>query len=72
MFAGDDLGDRPAFDAVRALRAAGHPGLSVCSASAEVTELAAEADLVVDGPGEIAALLGSLARSLAAPPRPAR
>ena len=72
LFAGDDLGDLPAFGAVRALRAAGHPGLTVCSASGEVSELAAEADLVVAGPGEVAALLSALARSLAASPRPAR
>ena len=71
LFAGDDLGDLPAFGAVRALRAAGHPGLTVCSSSDEVSEVAAEADLVVAGPGGLAALLGSLARSLAAPPRPA-
>jgi trehalose 6-phosphate phosphatase len=72
LFAGDDLGDLPAFGAVRALRAAGHPGLTVCSSSDEVSEVAAEADLVVAGPAGLAALLGSLARSLAAPPRPAR
>jgi len=72
LFAGDDLGDLPAFGAVRALRAAGHPGLTVCSASGEVSELAAEADLVVAGPDEVAALLSALARSLAASPRPAR
>ncbi|HEV8275829.1 MAG TPA: trehalose-phosphatase [Streptosporangiaceae bacterium] len=72
LFAGDDLGDLPAFGAVRALRAAGHPGLTVCSASGEVSELAAEADLVVAGPDEVAALLRALARSLAASPRPAR
>jgi len=72
MFAGDDLGDLAAFAAVRALRAAGHPGLTVCSGSAEVTELAAGADLVVDGPGGVVALLGSLARALAPSPRPAR
>jgi trehalose 6-phosphate phosphatase len=72
LFAGDDLGDLPAFGAVRALRAAGHPGLTVCSSSDEVSEVAAEADLVVAGPVGLAALLGSLARSLAAPPRPAR
>ena len=65
LFAGDDLGDLAAFGAVRALREDGHPGLTVCSASGEVSELAAEADLVVDGPGGVAALLGSLARSLA-------
>ena len=72
MFAGDDLGDLAAFAAVRALRAAGHPGLTVCSGSAEVTELAAGADLVVDGPGGVVALLGSLARALAPSPRPTR
>jgi trehalose 6-phosphate phosphatase len=71
LFAGDDLGDLAAFAAVRALRAEGHPGVTVCSASGEVSELAAEADLVVDGPGGVAALLGSLARSLSPPPRPA-
>src|SRR5215831_14183305 len=71
LFAGDDLGDLPAFGAVRALRAAGHPGLTVCSSSDEVSEVAAEADLVVAGPPGFADLLGSLARSLAAPPRPA-
>jgi trehalose 6-phosphate phosphatase len=71
LFAGDDLGDLAAFAAVRALRGDGHPGVTVCSASGEVSELAAEADLVVDGPGGVAALLGSLARSLTTSPRPA-
>jgi trehalose 6-phosphate phosphatase len=72
MFAGDDLGDLAAFTAVRALRDTGHPGLTVCSASGEVTELAAEADLVVAGPDGVVALLRALARALAASPRPAR
>jgi trehalose 6-phosphate phosphatase len=72
LFAGDDLGDLPAFGAVHALRAVGHPGLTVCSASGEVSELAAEADLVVAGPDEVAALLRALASSLAASSRPAR
>jgi len=71
LFAGDDLGDLAAFAAVRALREDGHPGVTVCSASGEVSELAAEADLVVDGPGGVAALLSWLARSLAPPTRPA-
>jgi len=71
LFAGDDLGDLAAFGAVRALRGEGHPGVTVCSASGEVSELAAEADVVVDGPGGVAALLGSLARSLSPSPRPA-
>jgi trehalose 6-phosphate phosphatase len=61
LYCGDDLGDRPAFEAVRDLRAEGIPGLVVCSGSAEVTDLATEADLVVDGPAEVAALLTALA-----------
>jgi trehalose 6-phosphate phosphatase len=65
LFCGDDLGDRPAFAAVRRLRAEGMPGLLVCSGSAEVPELAAEADLVVDGPAGVAALLAGLANAFA-------
>ena len=64
MFCGDDLGDLPAFAAVRRLRAEGLPGLAVCSGSAEVTELAGEADLVVDGPEGIAALLAGIAAEI--------
>ena len=62
MFCGDDLGDRPAFRAVRRLRARGRPGLAVCSGSAEVSDLAGEVDLVVDGPQGIADLLAAIAR----------
>jgi trehalose 6-phosphate phosphatase len=62
MFCGDDLGDRPAFAALRRLRDAGQPGLAVCSGSAEVAGLADEADLVVDGPAGVASLLAELAR----------
>jgi trehalose 6-phosphate phosphatase len=72
MFAGDDLGDQAAFAAVRSLRRAGHPGVTVCSASGEVSALAKEADLVVDGPDQVIALLRSLAHALAGPPPPAR
>jgi trehalose 6-phosphate phosphatase len=72
LFAGDDLGDLAAFGAVHALRAAGHPGLTVCSASGEVSELTAEADLVVAGPDGVVDLLGSLGRSVAGSPRPGR
>jgi trehalose 6-phosphate phosphatase len=61
MFCGDDLGDRPAFSAVRELRAKGQPGLGVCSGSAEVADLADEVDLVVDGPEGVAGLLGAIA-----------
>ena len=65
LFCGDDLGDRPAFAAVRQLRGTGTPGLLVCSGSAEVPDLAAEADLVVDGPAGVAALLAGLAEAFA-------
>ena len=65
-FCGDDLGDVPAFRAVSSLRAAGIPGLAVCSGSAEVTTLAADADLIVDGPDGVVALLSSLAAAFAA------
>lgn len=61
MFCGDDLGDRPAFAAVRRLRDEGLPGVAVCSGSAEVTDLAAEADLVVAGPEGVAELLAGIA-----------
>ncbi|MDP9392911.1 MAG: trehalose-phosphatase, partial [Actinomycetota bacterium] len=64
MFAGDDLGDLAAFDAVDELRAAGLPGLLVCSGSEEVRALAARADLVVDGPDGLVELLGQLVRML--------
>ncbi|MFI5964976.1 trehalose-phosphatase [Streptomyces asoensis] len=61
LYAGDDLGDLPAFAAVEKLRADGVPGLLVCSGSAEVGELAARADLVVDGPAGVVGLLRWLA-----------
>jgi trehalose 6-phosphate phosphatase len=61
MFCGDDLGDLAAFAAVRELRRDGVPGLTVCSGSPETARLAAEADLVVDGPDGVATLLTSLA-----------
>ena len=61
LFAGDDVGDLPAFDAVEELRAAGVPGVTVCSASDEgPSELCARADLVVPGPAGLVALLGQL------------
>lgn len=60
LYAGDDLGDIPAFAAVAELRADGVPGLAVCSGSAEATGLAGHADLLVDGPAGILALLGDL------------
>ncbi|MDQ2814269.1 MAG: trehalose-phosphatase, partial [Actinomycetota bacterium] len=64
MFCGDDLGDLPAFAAVRELRADGIPGCAVASASPESPRVAAAADLVVEGPGGVVALLAALARQL--------
>ena len=64
MFTGDDLGDLAAFAEVRRLRETGVAGLAVCSGSAEVTELAEKADLVVDGPPGVAALIESLASAI--------
>jgi len=43
LFCGDDLGDLPAFAAVRALRADGVPGCAVASASPESPRVAAAA-----------------------------
>ncbi|MGK5544891.1 trehalose-phosphatase [Streptomyces sp. URMC 127] len=64
LYAGDDLGDLAAFAAVEKLRSEGLPGLLVCSGSAEVTELADRADLVVDGPEGVVELLTALAGHL--------
>jgi trehalose 6-phosphate phosphatase len=67
LYAGDDLGDIPAFAAVEKLRTEGIPGLLVCSGSTEVTDLADRADLVVDGPEGVVRLLQTLADFSAAP-----
>ncbi|MEU0008355.1 trehalose-phosphatase [Streptomyces sp. NPDC006314] len=64
LYAGDDLGDLPAFAAVDELRSDGVPGLLVCSGSTEVTELAERADLVVAGPEGVVDLLRRLAAQL--------
>jgi trehalose 6-phosphate phosphatase len=63
VFAGDDLGDVAAFEAVRALRDEGLPGLVVCAASEEQPQLVDLADVVVDGPAGTIGLLRALARA---------
>ncbi|MFD4990005.1 trehalose-phosphatase [Streptomyces sp. NPDC058374] len=63
LYAGDDLGDLAAYDAVDRLRGEGVPGLLVCSGD-EVPELASRADLVVPGPGQVAALLAGIAETI--------
>jgi trehalose 6-phosphate phosphatase len=66
LFCGDDLGDLAAFAAVRSLRASGIPGCAVASASPEATAVAEAADVVVDGPSGVVALLESLAQAVLA------
>ncbi len=60
LFAGDDLGDVEAFEAVAALREEGLPTFLVCSGSEEQQALAARADLVVDGPDGVLEFLRRL------------
>lgn len=64
VYAGDDLGDLPAFDAVDQLRATGHTGYLVCSASTEQDALVERSDLVLEGPDAVAAWLTGLADAL--------
>ncbi|MGH3506735.1 MAG: trehalose-phosphatase [Nocardioidaceae bacterium] len=64
VFVGDDLGDLAAFDAVDRVRREGVGGLLVCSGSTEVTAVAERADVVVDGPGGVAAFIAALAEAI--------
>jgi trehalose 6-phosphate phosphatase len=57
LFAGDDLGDLEAFDAVAALGESGMPTLLVCSASDEESALVEHSDVVVTGPEGVLDLL---------------
>ena len=65
VFAGDDLGDLPAFHEAIALREQGLDVTLVCSASAEQDALVALADVVLDGPDAVAGWLTDLADTLA-------
>jgi len=60
LFAGDDLGDVEAFEAVAALRDQGLPTLLVCSASDEESALVDRSDVVVHGPDGVLDLLRRL------------
>ncbi len=66
LFAGDDLGDLEAFDAVDSLREDGLATLLVCSSSEEESALAERADVVVDGPDGVLAFLEQLTDDAAA------
>ncbi|MFG3254438.1 trehalose-phosphatase [Streptomyces sp. NPDC048172] len=67
-YAGDDLGDLAAYDAVEEMRGQGVNGLLVCSSAAgtgeSVPELAARADLLVPGPEGVVAFLEGLAEEI--------
>jgi trehalose 6-phosphate phosphatase len=65
VYAGDDLGDLPAFAAVEALRAEGRTGLLLCSGT-EVEDLASRADIRLPGPGGVADFLAAVARTVSA------
>lgn len=61
LFAGDDLGDLPAFAAIRGLRAQGRRAWGVAVSSGEVPDVGEAADLHVDGPAALLALLTAIA-----------
>lgn len=61
LFAGDDLGDVEAFEAVEELGERGLAPLRVCSASDEQSALVALSDVVVPGPAGVLELLGRFA-----------
>lgn len=65
VYAGDDLGDLAAYEAVDRLRQLQVPGLLLC-VGAEQAALADHADLVLDGPDGLVAWLGGLADRLEA------
>lgn len=66
LFAGDDLGDVEAFEAVAALAKDGLPTLLVCSASDEESALVPLSDVVVHGPDGVLDLLRRLTADAAA------
>jgi trehalose 6-phosphate phosphatase len=68
-YAGDDTGDQAAFAALAGRAGeAGFEGVRIAVRSAEAPAgLLEDADLVVDGPSGLAALLGGLARALRPP-----
>ncbi|WP_369206351.1 trehalose-phosphatase [Streptomyces sp. PU-14G] len=69
-YAGDDLGDLPAYETVTALRGDGVPGLLLYSAPQSgdetVARLAERADVTVSGPAGLTAWLRGLAEALTA------
>lgn len=68
LFAGDDVGDLDAFRALDRLRAAGHWTCSVAAGGPDVSPAVVEAaDLVVEGPEGVVALLAAIADRMEEP-----
>ncbi len=63
-YAGDDLGDLAAYDALDLMRQRGLPALKVCNGSAEAPQLMERADLVFAGPAALVRFLNELADTL--------
>jgi trehalose 6-phosphate phosphatase len=61
LYLGDDLGDLPAFEQIRHLRAAGAVAYSVAVRSSRVADLEGRADVDVDDPAAAVDLLRALA-----------
>jgi trehalose 6-phosphate phosphatase len=60
LYAGDDVGDLPAFAEIARLRAEGLAAWSIAAASAELPELSQAADISVSGPAGVVELLVQL------------
>jgi trehalose 6-phosphate phosphatase len=68
VYLGDDLGDLPAYDAVASLRAEGISSVTVAVAGDDApTELAARADVVLEGPTAVVQWLADLAAAIGHP-----
>lgn len=55
IFAGDDLGDIPAFQEIEIQRDGGMPALHVCSESPDEPRISEHADVILDGPDGVIA-----------------
>jgi trehalose 6-phosphate phosphatase len=62
LFAGDDVGDLPAFAEIRALRDDGIPGYGIAVTSTEAPDVLDAADVHVDSPQAVVALLQKIAQ----------
>jgi trehalose 6-phosphate phosphatase len=65
LYAGDDLGDLAAFQALQELRGDGLHAVLVAARSSGATELAEAADIVVDDPAGVVTVLTALADAIA-------